>query len=312
MLQPTSLANLAATNTFPNTEWRWAIFAIGIGAILLTIGFIAVAVFVFRKETTDRTLLYLGIYVMLYAVRIFLREPPILSVFSISPAVAGHIIRVITFTFVLPLLFLFLEVVQTRWRRVILCMLGVQSVFATFAILFNLLGVARRAVDISNSLLVLASWILLIFFLFVFDEKGLREYARELRVVAVGLVVFGLFVLHANLVGLGVLRGRDVEPLGFLAFVCSLGYLVAHRIFAKEESLFAIQKELEIAERIQTSILPRGVPRLAGVEIAARYLPMSAVAEISTISLRSKAISSAFSSPTSPVTAFLPRSSLPC
>ena len=287
MLQPTSLANLAATNTFPNTEWRWAIFAIGIGAILLTIGFIAVAVFVFRKETTDRTLLYLGIYVMLYAVRIFLREPPILSVFSISPAVAGHIIRVITFTFVLPLLFLFLEVVQTRWRRVILWMLGVQSVFATFAILFDLLGVARRAVDISNSLLVLASWILLIFFLFVFDEKGLREYARELRprrlslelrVVAVGLVVFGLFVLHANLVGLGVLRGRDVEPLGFLAFVCSLGYLVAHRIFAKEESLFAIQKELEIAEQIQTSILPRGVPRLAGVEIAARYLPMSAVA----------------------------------
>jgi hypothetical protein len=75
--------------------------------------------------------------------------------------------------------------------------------------------------------------------------------------VAVGLVVDGLFVTHANLVGLGVLRGRDVEPIGFLAFVFSLGYLVAHRIFAKEESLFAIQKELEIAEQIQTSILPR-------------------------------------------------------
>jgi serine phosphatase RsbU (regulator of sigma subunit) len=94
----------------------------------------------------------------------------------------------------------------------------------------------------------------------------------------VGLVVDGLFVTHANLVGLAVLRGRDVEPIGFLAFVFSLGYLVAHRIFAKEESLFAIQKELEIAEQIQTSILPRDVPHLVGVEIAARYLPMSAVA----------------------------------
>ena len=276
MLQPASLVNLAAIRTFSNAEWRWAIFAIGIGAILLTIGFIAVGIFLFRKQTTDRNLLYLGIYVILYAVRIFLRESPLLSVFSISPAVAGHIIRAITFTFALPLLFLFLEVVQTRWRRVILWMLGVQLVFAPFAILFDLLGVARRAVDISNSLLVLAGWFLGIFFLFVFRPPG--RLPLEFRVVAVGLVVDWLFVLHANLVGLGVLRGRDVEPIGFLAFVFSLGYLVAHRIFAKEESLFAIQKELEIAEQIQASILPREVPRLAGVEIAARYLPMSAVA----------------------------------
>jgi len=167
-------------------------------------------------------------------------------------------------------------VVQTRWRRVILWMLGVQLVFAPLAILFDLLGVAHRAVDIGNSLLVLAGWMLLVFFLFVFRPPG--RLPLELRVVAVGLVTDGLFVLHANLVGLGVLPGRDVEPIGFLGFVLSLGYLVAHRVFARERRLFAIQKELEIAEQIQTSILPREVPRLAGVEIAARYLPMSAVA----------------------------------
>jgi hypothetical protein len=276
MLHPAALANFAATSTFSNAEWRWAIFSIGIGAILLTIGFIATGIFLFRKQTTDRTLLYFGIYVILYAVRVFLREPPLLSVFSISPAVAGHFIRAITFTFALPLLFLFLEVVQTRWRRVILWTLGVQLVFATFAILFDILGIARRAVDIGNSFLVLTTWILLIVFLFFLRPPG--RLPRELRVVAVGLVVNGLFVLHANLVGLAVLRGRDVEPIGFLAFVFGLGYLVAHRVFAKEENLFAIQKELEIAEQIQISILPREVPHLAGVEIAARYLPMSAVA----------------------------------
>src|SRR6266849_4711793 len=276
MLQPAFLANLAATSTFPNTEWRCAIFAFGIGAILLTIGLIAAGIFVFRKQTTERTLLYFGIFVILYAVRVFLRQPPLLSVFSISPTVAGHIIRVITFTFALPLLFLFLEVVQVRWRRVILWLLGVHSLFATFAILFDLLGMARRAVDIGNSLLILASSILLIVLLFFLRPPG--RLPHELRVVVAGLVVDGLFVTHANLVGLAVLRGRDVEPIGFLAFVFSLGYLVAHRTFAREESLFAIQKELEIAEQIQRSILPREVPRLAGVEIAARYLPMSAVA----------------------------------
>jgi hypothetical protein len=168
MFQPASLVNLAATSTFSNAEWRWAIFSIGIGAILLIIGFIAVGIFLFRKQAKDRTLLYFGIYVILYAVRTLLRVPPLLSVFSVSPAIAGHIIRAITFTFALSLLYLFLEVVQIRWRRVIQWLLGVQLVFAAFAILFDLLGVASRAVNIGNSLIVLANWILLIFFLFVF------------------------------------------------------------------------------------------------------------------------------------------------
>ncbi len=276
MLRPASLANLAATSTFSVVEWRWAILSIGISAILLTIGLIAEGIYLWRKQTTDRTLLYFGVFVLLYGTRMLLREPALLSVFAISPAVAGHIIRAITFTLALPILLLLLEVVQTRGRRVILWTLGVQLAFAPVAIVFDLLGIARRAIDISNSLLVLASWMLLIVLLFFLRPPG--PVPRELRVVAAGLAVFGLFVLHANLVGLHLLPGRDVEPIGFLVFVFSLGYLVAHRVFVKEESLIAIQKELEIAEQIQTSILPREVPRLTGVEIAARYLPMGAVA----------------------------------
>lgn len=276
MPQPAILVALAATNAFSDAELRWAIFSIGIAAILLFIGFIAIGIFLFRKQATERTLLYFGMFVILYAIRVFLRDPVFLSVFAISLPIAGHIIRAITFTMALPTLFLFLEVVQARWRRIILWALGVQLVFAPLAILFDFLGIERRAVDIGNSLLVLASWILLIFLLFIFRPPG--RLPRELSIVAVGLVVFGLFVLHANLVGLRMLPGRDVEPIGFLVFVFSLGYLVAHRVTAREESLFEIQKELEIAEQIQTSILPREVPRLGGIEIAARYLPMSAVA----------------------------------
>jgi hypothetical protein len=154
MLRLASLANLAAIS--PSiAEWRWAIFSIGIGAIFLAIGLFAAGIFLWRKQTTDRTLLYFGVFVILYALRVFLREPVLLSVFAISFAVADHIIRAITFTIALPTLFLFLDVVQTRWRRVILWMLGVQSAFAVLAILCDLFGIARRAVDISNSF---SSW----------------------------------------------------------------------------------------------------------------------------------------------------------
>ncbi|UWZ84869.1 PP2C family protein-serine/threonine phosphatase [Occallatibacter riparius] len=42
--------------------------------------------------------------------------------------------------------------------------------------------------------------------------------------------------------------------------------------------LSAIQKELETARQIQLSILPHQIPQLAGLDIAARYIPMTAVA----------------------------------
>jgi serine phosphatase RsbU (regulator of sigma subunit) len=42
--------------------------------------------------------------------------------------------------------------------------------------------------------------------------------------------------------------------------------------------LIAIQKELETARQIQLSILPATVPKIEGLDIAARYIPMSSVA----------------------------------
>jgi phosphoserine phosphatase RsbU/P len=269
-------AILVVANSVSITEWRWAVFAVGIVGILLASGLLAIGIFIFRKQTRDHTPLYFGIFVILYAVRVFLHEPALRFVFAISPTVAAHIIRTITFIITLPTLFLFLEVVPTRWRRPFLWALGVQLVFASLAIPLDFFGIARRTIDISNSVLVLGSWIPLSALLFFLRPPG--RLPREFRVVAVGFAVLALFILHANLVNIQLIHGRDVEAVGFLFFVCTLAYLVAHRIFAREESLFAIQKELEIAEQIQTSILPRDVPHFAGIEIAARCRPMSAVA----------------------------------
>jgi sigma-B regulation protein RsbU (phosphoserine phosphatase) len=42
--------------------------------------------------------------------------------------------------------------------------------------------------------------------------------------------------------------------------------------------LMAIRNELETARQIQLSILPREIPQIAGLDIAARYIPMSGVA----------------------------------
>lgn len=50
----------------------------------------------------------------------------------------------------------------------------------------------------------------------------------------------------------------------------------AHETVARQ--LLAINNELEMARQIQLSILPQQTPRLEGLEIEARYLPMSSVA----------------------------------
>jgi phosphoserine phosphatase RsbU/P len=44
------------------------------------------------------------------------------------------------------------------------------------------------------------------------------------------------------------------------------------------QQLITIQKELETARQIQLSILPSSVPKIEGLDIAARYIPMTSVA----------------------------------
>ena len=269
-------ANFETAVSASASEWRWAIFSLGVAFILLSIGLAALALSAIRRRTAGLLPLYFGSFVILYAARMILREGTLRSIFSISPGVADHLIRVITYTIALPALFLFLRVVEKQWKTLFQWILGVHIAFSVVAILCEILGYGPSAVDKANSILVLAFWLVLMVYLF--SPRGPNRIPKELVVVRLGLVIFGILVIHANLHALRLVPGREIEPLGFLAFVCCLGYLVAHRIFAKEESLFAIQKELEIAEQIQASILPREIPRVPGLEIAARYLPMSAVA----------------------------------
>ena len=97
------------------------------------------------------------------------------------------------------------------------------------------------------------------------------------RVMALSAAVLLLFVANENL-RRPVLPSVNIEPIGVLVFVLTLGSAVVGRVFEQEAELVAVQRELETARRIQGSLLPKDVPRLPGLELAARYVPMSAVA----------------------------------
>jgi len=63
-----------------------------------------------------------------------------------------------------------------------------------------------------------------------------------MRVFITGLAMWGVFVVQANLLGLKLVSGNNLEFIGFLVFVGCLGYISAYRIFANEERLLAIHK----------------------------------------------------------------------
>jgi serine phosphatase RsbU (regulator of sigma subunit) len=264
--------------TLSISDLRAQIARLAFGFLILVIGLAALALFFFRRKTRDLTLLSLGIAAVLYGLRLLPRESIIQSIFHISRALEKHIDLWITCLILTPFLMFFLQVALEPGRTLVRWALYLQPFFVVLAIARDLFGLSPSLARGINRVFVFTLVASMVANLPWFRPKASRKPLNsEYRILISGLFIFGAFVVYGNLADLRLVAGTDIEPLGFLIFLAFLGYLAAHRIFANEEHLLAINKELQIANQIQSSILPREVPRLAGLEIVARYLPMSAV-----------------------------------
>jgi sigma-B regulation protein RsbU (phosphoserine phosphatase) len=95
----------------------------------------------------------------------------------------------------------------------------------------------------------------------------------------VGICASGVFFILENLRALGVVPiPFDVEWIGVLILYLTLGRVIAIRLFTNERRLASIDQELATARRIQATLLPRHAPRISGLSVAARYVPMHDVA----------------------------------
>jgi phosphoserine phosphatase RsbU/P len=269
-----------AVASVSRSELRWEFATIAAAIAILSIALAAIALFCFRRRTRDLTLIYFGLLCFLFSVRLLASRPSFRSLFNESQMFWVYVNCVITCTINLPFGLFLYQLADDRLRNFFRWLLAAQTVFAIFGVLAAVLGVSPAKLLFANSLVVLGTFVATALFMVASKWRpGPRQrLSDEFRVFIAGFLVWGLFVLHANLLGLKILTGRNVEFLGFLVFVGCLGYVSAYRTFANEERLLAINKELEIARRIQSATLPQSVPTLRGLEIAARYAPMSAVA----------------------------------
>jgi Stage II sporulation protein E (SpoIIE) len=279
MFQPWLLAQ-AFTVQVVRSQLRWEVLQVAVAIILMVAGVSAIALFSLRRKTRDITLIYFGLISILYGIRLLAKLGVIHALFETTPGTWTLLIWFITCTINVPVGLFIYQFASDAFRRLFRWLIAIQTIFAIFGIFAPFAGVRISKLDPANNVLVLGTVVgagLIVLFARR-DSVPDSSVSVEIRVMLAGFFIWLLFVLHTNLSSLHILPGQDVEFLGFFVCVACLGYVAARRTFVNEERLLAINKELEIARQIQSSILPREIPRLAGLDIAARHLPMSAVA----------------------------------
>jgi sigma-B regulation protein RsbU (phosphoserine phosphatase) len=259
---------------------RWEFANLAAGVALLAAAIAGAALFFFRRRARDFTLIYFAIFCTLYAVRLLATRSTFRDLFNPPANFWRYLIWDITAVIILPVGLFLYQVLSPKLKKRLLWLLIAQGAFGVFGILGPFLGISFTTLNIANNYMVLGSFVALgIGLIFVAREPGpRRKITLELRVFIITFLVWAVFIFHSNLIGLRVIRGTNMEFIGFFIFVAGLAYIAAHRTFANEQRLASIDSELEVARRIQSSTLPQSTPALPGLDIAARYVPMSAVA----------------------------------
>ena len=242
-----------------------------LGSAFITVALVAAAFSAVRRRL-DPLLIYFALFAGFYGLRLWLRAS-LVRVSLGNLVLYQRLVPGLSYLILVPAFLFFASLgLRTRSDRLInyiMAGIGAALALATFA--FG----NRGTYDQINSAVVILSLLFVI---------GRIMFARVYRtdpdfaVIRWGLLVFIVFALAVNMANLFSVPQKNLEPFGFLAFLASLGYVAARRTLKRDQQLNEIQNELEVARRIQLSILPAEFPQSVHFQIASRYLPMTSVA----------------------------------
>jgi phosphoserine phosphatase RsbU/P len=245
-----------------------------LGVLIFFAGAVSCLLFALRPRPRDSALLYFGIAAGMYGLRLLASIGVVRQGFPVAGATWNWIIWVVNHTIFIPFTLFFTNTVAPQWRRLAPWIVATVAGIAVFGLAARVVG-AGAVADRTYNITVVLYLPLLALMLFV----PRRAPDRSLWVIRAGFLVAVVFGVYTNLVQLHVIPGRsDLEPLGFAFFLCCQGYVAASRTFRNEQRLVAINKELEIARDIQSRLLPGQDIAIAGLQIAAKYVPASLVA----------------------------------
>lgn len=245
-----------------------------IGSTLLALGAVSTAAAALRLKHGSATLLTFGLWTALYGARMLVQQPPIPATIGGEPHVWAQFDALITYAINIPITFFVGSLLGPGWRNSVRWVATTTIVFAVVATAIDLTSGVPGAAKNANSWAVLAC--IVVGLLNIVHTRRARTPLTDPIVMAGGLVLV-LFVINENL-GQIVVPDVNIEPIGVLFFVLCLAYALVRSVFRAEAEFVSVQRELEQARQIQSSLLPQQVPRPPGLELAVRYVPMTAVA----------------------------------
>lgn len=246
-----------------------------LGLLLFTGALAAAALYVGPLRGKEPSLPWFALFTLVYGTRLLIRSDTFPLVFNLPPAFWNSLDSILTYTVPVPMI-LFLRAAFPSRRRPLSWAAAFVGTFAACAVMSDAVVGHPHSARTPNNLIAIAGLVAGLALLF---RRGLPP-SRELTTLRVGLVSVSLAAFVDNLRGLGIpsLPSFELEPMGFAVLIACLGTLAARRVLENVERLLALDRELAIARKIQESILPSTMPSIAGVTIAARYRPMTAVA----------------------------------
>jgi hypothetical protein len=252
-----------------------AVWSAAVALIAAILGLLVLGLYLVRGKKRDISLAAFGATSFLYGARLLVEIRLDQYAESPPPRILFFVTAFLSYLVVIPLAGFIVHLFGKGRGNSMLWSFRGSIVFAGSGILSDLVQDKYFSLmPLNNVLVIIWAGVVIVNAILPGPKK-----TRELKIVLAGFFVFGLFALNANLVSLNLLPWEwSQEEIGFFIFLAALGVVAAHRFFGNEARLWSLEHEIEIARRIQSSILPRALPSVRGLKMAARYVPAASVA----------------------------------
>jgi hypothetical protein len=242
------------------------IVALGVGALLAGM---------LRRRTAARALILFGLFSLLHGTRVAASLPVVDLIPGLSPRALDHIRSNLTYLVLLPLMLLVEQFVGRGWRGTMHATLWLQAAYSTVGILTDIIT------GTPGVIMVVKPYVVLVIGTIALGNTLFAAW-RTSDIPPVLVVGFMSFLATVGLYNFDQIVHRQIpqsiETFGFVALLLCLAYAVAVRTIDTEARLLSIEREIQTAQRIQTSILPQEPPAIPGLTIAVRYRPMATMA----------------------------------